>query len=132
MMNKVILEEMLYMLRGCEYCQQYKGTRVQAPLQPIVATKIRERGVYDIMGIVDTFSRKVWTTALETKESAPIVDWLKETSAVFSDFIHSIGAKEIHSAPYHPQTNGKIERFWGTLKSKIKSVGQLLFAFHNF
>jgi len=39
------------------------------------------------------------------------------TSKEMNSFIKSIGGKEIHSAPRHPQTNGKIERIWSTIKS---------------
>jgi len=40
-------------------------------------------------------------------------------SIVLKEFLKSIGGKEIHSSPRHPQTNGKIERIWSTLKSKL-------------
>jgi transposase InsO family protein len=93
-----------------------------------------------IFGIVDAFSRKLWTTPLKTKESLPIVTYLKETflnqyfllwqadnggeftSHNMSEFLASVGGKEIHSAPKHPQTNGKIECIWSTLKIKLQSV----------
>jgi len=43
------------------------------------------------------------------------------TSKEISSFIKEVGGTEIHSAPYHPQTNGHIERLWGSIKSKFIS-----------
>lgn len=42
-------------------------------------------------------------------------------SQVFKNLARITGAKVSHSTPYHPQCNGKIERFHRTLKSAIKA-----------
>jgi hypothetical protein len=96
-----------------------------------------------IFGIVDSFSRKLWAVALPSKRSSRIVDYLQKVfkgqyfqlwqadnggefiSKLMKSFIESVGGKEIHSAPRHPQTNGKIERIWSTLKSKLRSVSTI-------
>jgi putative transposase len=43
-------------------------------------------------------------------------------SRVFAGYLRQVGIRHIVSAPYHPQTNGKIERYHRTLKSQVKLV----------
>ncbi|UYV63199.1 hypothetical protein LAZ67_2003414 [Cordylochernes scorpioides] len=43
------------------------------------------------------------------------------TSQVFKDLTAICGTKLLHTTPYHPQSNGKIERFNRTLKTAIKA-----------
>lgn len=46
------------------------------------------------------------------------------TSAEFSDFTKGNGIKHIRSAPYHPASNGQVERFVQTLKRSLKASQQ--------
>ena len=41
-------------------------------------------------------------------------------SHVFAGYLRLVGIRHIVSAPYHPQTNGKIERYHRTLKGQVK------------
>ena len=43
-------------------------------------------------------------------------------SHVFAAYLRLLGIHHIVSAPYHPQTNGKIERYHRTLKGQVKLV----------
>lgn len=43
-------------------------------------------------------------------------------SRIFAGYLRQVGIRHIVSAPYHPQTNGKIERYHRTLKSEVKLV----------
>jgi len=43
-------------------------------------------------------------------------------SRVFAGYLKQVGIRHIVSAPYHPQTNGKIERYHRTLKTQVKLV----------
>ena len=43
-------------------------------------------------------------------------------SRSFGDYLKLVGIKHILAAPFHPQTNGKIERYHQTLKGEINLV----------
>ena len=43
-------------------------------------------------------------------------------SRAFTDYLRLVGIKHILAAPFHPQTNGKIERYHRTLKGEISQV----------
>ncbi|XP_041461225.1 uncharacterized protein LOC121412478 [Lytechinus variegatus] len=43
------------------------------------------------------------------------------TSSVFQEVMHQLGIKQVNSSPYHPQSQGALERYHQTLKTMIKS-----------
>ena len=43
-------------------------------------------------------------------------------SRAFGDYLHLVGIRHILAAPYHPQTNGKLERYHQTIKRDINQV----------
>jgi len=43
-------------------------------------------------------------------------------SRAFGDYLGLVGIKHILASPFHPQTNGKVERYQQTLKGKINQV----------
>ena len=43
-------------------------------------------------------------------------------SRQFNDYLRLIGVRHIIASPYHPQTNGKIERYHRTIKGDINLV----------
>ncbi len=43
-------------------------------------------------------------------------------SRAFGDYLKLVGIKHILAAPFHPQTNGKIEQYHQTLKGEINQV----------
>jgi len=43
-------------------------------------------------------------------------------SRAFGDYLKLLGIKHILAAPFHPQTNGKIERYHQTLKGEINQI----------
>jgi hypothetical protein len=44
------------------------------------------------------------------------------TSHMFKQFLQLLSIKEVHSSPYHAQSNGIVERFHGTLKPMLKKM----------
>ena len=43
-------------------------------------------------------------------------------SQAFGDYLRLVGIKHILASPFHPQTNGKIERYHRTIKGEINLV----------
>ena len=43
-------------------------------------------------------------------------------SRAFRDYLHLVGIRHILAAPFHPQTNGKLERYHHTLKQDVNQV----------
>ena len=87
-----------------------------------------------VLSIMDIFSRFVWLRPLPSKQSkegarqlksvyiehgAPVViqhDQGKEFDGAVRRLMHYLGGKIIKSRPYHPQSQGKIERMHRQLK----------------
>ena len=40
-------------------------------------------------------------------------------SRAFRDYLHLVGIRHILAAPFHPQTNGKLERYHQTIKQDV-------------
>ena len=40
----------------------------------------------------------------------------------FNEYLHLVGIRHITASPFHPQTNGKIERYHRTLKEDINQI----------
>ena len=43
-------------------------------------------------------------------------------SKAFEEYVQLVGIRHIFAAPYHPQTNGKLERYHQTLKRSVNQV----------
>ncbi len=49
-------------------------------------------------------------------------------SQAFGDYLRLVGIKHIPASPFHPQTNGKIERYHRTIKGEINLVPCAIFS----
>ena len=43
-------------------------------------------------------------------------------SRAFGEYLHQVGIRHILAAPYHPQTNGKLERYHRTLTTEVNQL----------
>ena len=103
---------------------------------PLVASK---NGYRYILGIVDVFSRFVMLIPVRSVTSKAIIDILTSrwiplfgvpeilvsdgaynlNSAMINDLFDEFGIHKVTSSPYHPQSNGIIERDFRTIKDMI-------------
>ncbi len=111
--------------------------------------KIPGWGYYYLVTVMDDFSRFILAWQLKTDMAADsLIDVTQEAidltgmtdvpvedrtfllsdngpgylSRKFNDYLGLVGVKHIIAAPYHPQTNGKIERYHRTIKGKLNLI----------
>jgi len=111
--------------------------------------KVTGWGYYYLVTVMDDFSRFILAWQLKTDMSAnSLIDVTQEAidltgmtdvpvedrtlllsdngagylSRKFNEYLGLVGIKHIVASPYHPQTNGKIERYHRTMKGKLNLV----------
>ena len=111
--------------------------------------KIPGWGYYYLVTVMDDYSRFILGWRLQTDMSAnslievvqqavdatgmtdvPVVDRTRllsdngsgYVSRAFNDYLKLVGIDHIRSAPFHPQTNGKIERYQQSLKRQVNQL----------
>ena len=101
-----------------------------------------QRGNKYIITLTDILSKFMVTKAVRDNSAQTVVRFLKEdiiskfgtprciltdngthfTSSLTNELIKQIGATHLYSTPYHPQSNGQIERFNSTMDAKIATL----------
>jgi len=111
--------------------------------------KVVNWGYYYLVTVLDDYSRFILGWKLQKDMSAdslieviqeavdatgmtdvPITDRTKllsdngsgYISRTFRDYLHLVGIGHILSAPFHPQTNGKVERYQQSLKKQVNQL----------
>ncbi len=104
-----------------------------------------QRGNKYIISLTDILSKFVVTKAVKDNSAQTAVRFLKEdiiskfgtprciltdngthfTSSVTNELIKQIGATHLYSTPYHPETNGQVERYNSTMDAKIAALSNL-------
>jgi len=106
-------------------------------------------GYYYLMTVMDDYSRFIIAWRLQRDMSAdslieviqeaidttgmtdvPVKDRTKLLSdngagfisRAFRDYLHLVGITHILAAPFHPQTNGKLERYHRTIKTEVNQI----------
>jgi transposase InsO family protein len=103
------------------------------------------RGNKYIISLTDVLSKFVVTKAVRDNTAETVVRFLKEdiitkfgtphciltdngthfTSSLTNELLKCIGTTHLYSTPYHPQTNGQIERYNSTMDAKIAALSNL-------
>ncbi|CAF4351189.1 unnamed protein product, partial [Adineta steineri] len=104
-----------------------------------------QRGNKYIISLTDVLSKFVVTRAVRDDSALTAVKFLKEdviskfgapgcilthngthfTSALINELIRQIGATHLYSTPYHPETNGQVERYNSTMDAKIAALSNI-------
>jgi putative transposase len=127
---------------GKEY--QYKPSRINEQWQTDATyILVKNWGWFYLISVLDDFSRKIigWKlqSGMTAEDFAEVIEIACESSNVapdnmpkvvsdrgpalisedFGEYLEAKGIGHILAAPYHPQTNGKIERYHKSLKNQI-------------
>ena len=140
------------MVRACVSCQSVKGAPQKAPLHPwIWPTKPWQCIHIDFAGpfqgkmfflLVDAHSKWPEIYEMTSTTSARTIELLRHLFAAyglpeqvvsdngpqfisgeFESFMKNNGIKHIRTAPYHPASNGAVERLVQTFKQGLKAMG---------
>ncbi|CAF4138025.1 unnamed protein product [Rotaria sordida] len=103
------------------------------------------RGNKYIICLTDILSKFVITKAVRDNTAQTAVKFLKEdviskfgtprciltdngthfTSTLMNELIKQIGSTHLYSTPYHPQSNGQVERYNSTMDAKIAALSNI-------
>ncbi|CAF1575156.1 unnamed protein product [Rotaria magnacalcarata] len=110
---------------------------------PITPTS--HRGNKYIISLTDILSKFVVTKAVRDNSAQTTVRFLKEdvitkfgtprcmltdngthfTLSMMNELIKQVGSTHLYSTPYHPETNGQVERYNSTMDAKIATLSNL-------
>ena len=106
-------------------------------------------GYYYMVSVMDDYSRFILAWRLQVDMTSPsLIDVVQDAvdrtgmtdvpvedrtkllsdngsgyiSRAFHEYVQLVGIRHIFAAPYHPQTNGKLERYHQTLKRSVNQV----------
>ena len=143
-------------IRKCRSCRNVKVRRdlkhteqqlfpSQYPFHMVAVDLVSFPGV-SCLSMIDRFSRYAVVEVIADKTSKTVIaaitrSWIHRfgvperilsdngpefSSAAFEEFCIAYGIVHLHTTPYHPQTNGMLERLHRTLKQRLVSVAQSL------
>ena len=84
--------------------------------------KVIDWGWYYLVTVMDDFSRFILAWELKSDMAAiSLIDVVQQAVDV-TGITDVVGVRHIIASPYHPQTNGKIERYHRTIKGEMNLV----------
>lgn len=136
----------------CVQCQQNRNNPPKAPSHPwVYPEKPWSRLHLDFAGpfqgkilfiVVDAYSKWPEVKVVPSTSSAAVIKALRDmfsthglpdtimtdngtafTSWDFKEFLRRNGVKHVLSSPYHPSSNGQVERMVGTVKQHLRKMG---------
>jgi hypothetical protein len=57
-----------------------------------------------------------------TQETRTFIRQVRAASRAFRDYLHLVGIHHILALPFHPQTNGKLERYQQSIKQEVNQI----------
>lgn len=143
----------------CEQCQSVRNNPPKDPQSWIVAEKPWSRVHIDFAGpfqgktflvLIDSYSKWLEAEMVNSMNSSTVITILRKifvaqglpdtvvsdngrafSSEEFNTFLEKNGIKHLYSPPYHPQTNGQIERAIQSFKNKIKKMLNVNLSWHE-
>ena len=144
----LIKAPMMQLLAGKEYQRKTSGPH-QMWATDASYFRVSGWGYYYMVTVMDDYSRSILAWKLQgdmTSDSliqvvelaidatgmteVPLEDRTKllsdngpgYVSRAFRDYLNLVGIRHIRAAPYHPQTNGKLERYHQSIKNEVNQV----------
>ena len=144
----LIKAPMMQLLAGKEYQRKTSGPH-QMWATDASYFRVSGWGYYYMVTVMDDYSRSILAWKLQgdmTSDSliqvvqlaidatgmteVPLEDRTKllsdngsgYVSRAFRDYLNLVGIRHIRAAPYHPQTNGKLERYHQSIKHEVNQI----------
>ena len=144
----LIKAPMMQLLAGKEYQRKTSGPH-QMWATDASYFRVSGWGYYYMVTVMDDYSRSILAWKLQVDMTAdslievvqlavdvtgmtevPLEDRTKllsdngsgYVSKAFRDYLNLVGIRHIRAAPYHPQTNGKLERYHQSIKNEVNHV----------
>ena len=136
------------MINSCEVCQALQKDPPSSPLQPWTYPEYPWTRIHIDFGeyrgqsyliVVDSFSKWIEVIPMSSTTSHATIEELQKlfcqhgipkelvsdngpqlTSEAFENFLEKNGVKHILTPPYHPSSNGQVERYVQTVKTYLK------------
>ena len=136
-------KQMRQVIKACRRCLQYEGSTPKAPLCPIVATTPLDLLHVDFTSI-ETITKHVLAYVIPDQTAKTIAKFLyggyisifgalarllsdrgtSFTSSIIEKLCKILGIQRLQTMPYHPQTNGLVERLHEMIMCMIGKLGE--------
>jgi transposase InsO family protein len=136
-------------VKQCNHCQEETPSPLKPPLRPILTKKPRERFQMDVTYavkdkhyvyvMIDCFTKRIWAMHSRRRNADATITFLNQVGEI-PEILHTDNGGEFvnekvekwckdrkvkikHGRPYHPQSQGQVERVNKTLKISLQKHG---------